>query len=129
MTVEGYSVSLKDIVNNVDPSKRGDRPVLKAEPGAIDVMLTRIEPTEDKTLLFVYCAEDNSETRIYRFNPKNFLTSYGETGKVRMLVVDSDDDPEFVLNHESTLFPNSTPIYYKVEDEVGNRGWLMLVHT
>lgn len=127
MTAEVYQVSLEDMMEGIDPLKRGDKPLLEVEPGKMSQRaLVRINPNGQKSLLTLYCEEDNSETKVYKVNPKAYLTVYGRLGKRRLLVVESDEKP-FAFVHETTIFPDA-PVFIRVEDEIKNRGWLMLIH-
>jgi len=129
MSVEGYRVTFQEIVDGVDPAGRGDKPFIKADPGGADIVITRLLPNGDKVVLVVVCDEDNSESRVYTLNNKTILTRYGSGNESAILIRDDDSDPDFPLQHDKTLFPNSIPIYMRAVDDVGNKEWLMLRHV
>lgn len=129
MSIEGYKVTFDEIVKGVNPAARGDRPYLKVEPGASDVALTRVLPDGEKTILVFVCDEDNSESRIYTLDQKAIQRRYGSGTDRRIVVKDEDEDPEFPLRHDKTLFPNSLPMYFDAVDDEGNRSWLMVRHV
>ncbi len=127
MTTEVYQVSLEDMVNGTDPAELGYKPLFKVKPGEMsETALVRIKQNSKESLLTLYCEKDNSETKIYKVDPKAYLTAYGRTGKRRLLIQDSEHKP-FAFIHDMTIFPG-IPVYMEVEDEAKKRGWLKLVH-